>query len=146
MPTASKLIAAVAFGLVAYLAALAYVPLLPDGTTTGYFAEIMAGLGLVIGWQTMGAQIGRGYAEAASLGLRTSLFIVVWALLGFAVYAMILRSTKMIYHNAGEAMLDVPIQMMTYGKLLGDVRLIETLIVGGVIGGLVTEYAGRRWS
>ena len=80
------------------------------------------------------------------MGLRGSLYLVVCALFGFSIYVMILRSTKMIYHDAGEALLDVPMQMLKYAKLLVDVTLIEVLIVGGLIGGLVTEFAGRRWS
>jgi hypothetical protein len=146
MPTAAKLIAAVAFAAVAWLAAAAYIPLLPEGTRTGFFKEIMAALGFLIGWRTVGAHLRTGYAEAASLGLRASLFIVAWALFGFSVYVMIQRSTKMIYHDAGEAVLDVPMQMIKYGKLLADAKLVEVLIAGGLIGGLVTEFVGRRWS
>ena len=146
MPTAAKMIAAVAFAIVAGLAALAYIPSLPGGTSTGYFPELMAALGFLIGWQAVGGQVGRGYAKGVSLGLRGSVLIVVWGLLLFAIYFVILRSTKMIYKDAGAALLDVPMQMLKYGKLLASVRVAVVLVAGGVIGGVIAEFAGRRWS
>ena len=146
MPTAAKMIAGVAFAIVAALAAFAYIPGLPEGTSTGYFPELMAALGFLIGWMAVGAQVGRGYAEGISLGVRASVLIVVWALFLFGIYYMILRSTKMVYHDAGEAILDVPMQMLRYGKLLASVKLAAVLAAGGILGGLLTEFVGRRWS
>ena len=146
MPTAAKMIAGVAFAIVAALAAFAYIPALPQGTSTGYFPELMAALGFLIGWMAVGRQIGRGYVEGISLGVRASVLIVFWALFLFAIYFMIMRSTKMIYHDAGEALLDVPMQMLRYGKLLASVNLVGVLLAGGVIGGVISEFVGRRWS
>ncbi len=145
MPTGAKLIAAVAFAIVGWLAAGAYVPLLPESTRTGFFPEIMAGLGFLLGWLTLGPHMGRGYADAASLGLRTSLLLVFWGLLGFSIYFMVQRSTKMIYDNAGTAALDVPMLMLQYGRLMGSVELIGILALGGLLGGVAAEFAGRRW-
>ena len=145
MPTAAKLIAAVAFAVVGWLAAGYYVLRLPEGTSTGYFREITAALGFVIGWLTLGSAVGRGYGEAVSLGLRTSLLLLAWALIGFSVDRMIIRSTKMTYKDVGEAVLDVPMLMLYYGKLMGSAPFIATLIIGGVLGGLAAEAAARRW-
>ena len=147
MPTAAKLIGAVAFALVGLLAALAYVP--PEGeiANNGIFPGITAALGFLIGWRTVGAEARRGYSEAISLGLRGSLFIVFWALLGFSLYIMILRATKMQYGGEpGKAVLAVPIIMLHFGKQLWAQNVIAVLIVGGVIGGVLTEFAGRRWT
>ena len=146
MPTAAKMIAGVAFAIVAAVAAFAYVPGLPEGTNTTYFPPLMAALGFLIGWMAVGGQVGRGYAESLSLGLRASILIVVWGLLLFAIYFMILRSTRMIYHDAGDALLDVPMQMLKYGRLLASVQLAVVLAVGGAIGGMIAEFTGKRWS
>ena len=145
MPTAAKMFAAVAFALVGWFAASAYIPLLPEGTSTGFFREITAALGFFIGWFTLGSSMGRGYREAISLGLRTSLLLLAWALVGFSVYRMILRSTKMTYHDAGEAILDVPMLMLGYGKVMGSAPFITILVVGGILGGLAAEFAAKRW-
>lgn len=145
MPTGAKLVAAVCFAIVGWLAAEAYIPQLPADTRTGYFREIMALLGFVLGWMTLGPNVGRGYADAASIGMRTSFLLVFWGLLGMSIYFMVRRSTRMIYDNAGDAALDVPMLMLQYAGLMGSVPLIAILAVGGAIGGVLTEFAGRRW-
>lgn len=145
MPTGAKLIAGICFAIVGWLAAEAYIPLLPQDTRTGYFREIMVVLGFVLGWMTLGPNVGRGYGDAASLGMRTSFLLVFWGLLGISIYFMVRRSTRMMYDNAGDAILDVPMLMLRYAGLMGSVPLIAVLVVGGVIGGVLTEFAGRRW-
>lgn len=145
MPTAAKLAAALAFAILGWLAANAYVPQMPEDTSVGYLREIVAALGWVIGWFTLGPALGRGYVDALSLGLRTSILLVFWALVGFSTYAMIMRSTRMLYNDAGEALLDIPIQMLQYGKLMGDATFLGILILGGILGGWAAEFAARRW-
>ena len=145
MPTAAKLVSALAFALVGLWAALAYIPQLPEGTDTGQFPLIMAVLGLVLGWRSMGRNAGRGWGESAGYGLRTSVLIVVWALFGFAVYSMLMRSTRQLYRgDPGRAVMDVPDIMLQYGRLLIAQEVLVALIVGGLVGGILAEFAARR--
>lgn len=146
MPTAAKLVAAVMFAAVGFLAAQAYVPSLPEGTQIGFLREICAGLGLVIGWFVMGRLVGKGYVEAVGFGIRTSVTLLFWAVLGFSIYEMILRSTKMMYDGPMEALLGVFDLVIYYGKMMGSPEFIGTLLIGGVLGGIAAEWAGRRWS
>ena len=147
MPTAAKLVSAVAIALVALWAALAYIPQLPPDTDVGYLREIMSALGLVIGWRSLGRFVGRGYGEAIGHGLRASVLLVFWALLGFSSYTMLLRSTRQIYRaDVGRALLDVPSIMLDYGKLLLAQDVLVALGVGGIIAGLAAEWTSRRWS
>lgn len=147
MPTAAKLVSAVAFALVGLWAAISYIPQLPEGTSTGQFPAIMAALGFVIGWRSMGRSAGRGWGESLGYGLRTSALIVFWALLGFACYTMLMRSTRQLYRgDPGRAVMDVPVIMMQYGKLLAAQEVLVALVVGGLVGGLLAEFAARRWT
>ncbi len=146
MPTAAKLVAAVMFAAVGFLAAQAYVPSLPEGTQIGFLREICAGLGLVIGWFVMGRLVGKGYVEAVGFGIRTSVTVLFWAVLGFSIYEVILRSTKMMYDGPMEALLGVFDLVIYYGKMMGSPEFIGTLLIGGVLGGIAAEWAGRRWS
>lgn len=146
MPTAAKMFSAVAFVLVGWWAAVAYIPQLPPGMAVGYFAEIMAALGFVVGWRSLGRNAGRGYSDSISYGLRTSFLLVFWALLGFAVYLMIERSLLQGYRgDVGKAVLDVPQIMMQYGRLTLTEGVLAALIIGGVIAGLLAEMVARRW-
>lgn len=147
MPTAAKLVSAVAFALVGWLAALAYIPQLPEATNTAFLPLMMAILGFLVAWLSMGPNAGRGYPTAISLGLRTSALLVFWGLLCFALQYMVRQSFHVgHYHNLGEAVLDVPMLMIQYGKLLWAQQVVGTLAIGGVLGGILTEFAGRRWS
>jgi hypothetical protein len=146
MPTAAKLVAAVMFAAVGFLAAQAFVPSLPEGTQIGFLREICAVLGLVIGWLVMGRLVGKGYVEAVGFGIRTSVTVLFWAVLGFSIYEMILRSTKMMYDGPMEALLGVFDLVIYYGKMMGSPEFIGTLLIGGVLGGIAAEWAGRRWS
>lgn len=147
MPTAAKIVSAVAFALVGLWAAFAYIPQLPEGSSVGLFPEIVAALGFIIGWRSLGRNAGRGYGESAGYGLRASILIVFWALLGFSCYTMLLRSTRQIYRaDAGKALLDVPKIMLEYGRLAVAQEVIIALVVGGVVGGIVAELTARRWS
>lgn len=147
MPTAAKAVAALAFALVAYFAAQGVKApgVMPEGTQFGWFSEITAGIGFLCGWIVMGGLVGKGYGEAAASGLRVSVTIVFWALLGFAIYDMVQQSMKMRYHGPMEAVLDVFNIMLVNGKRLGTLEILGTLAVGGVLGGVVAEWAGRRW-
>ena len=146
MPTAAKLIAAVAFAIVALIAAITFVPHMPEGSQIGLFRELTAVIGFIVGWFVMGDLVGKGYGEAAGSGLRTSVTVVFFTLLGFSVYLMVKKSYKMVYDGPMDAVLGVFQLMMEYGQMMLVPDVLGVLAVGGVLGGVVAEWAGRRWS
>jgi hypothetical protein len=145
MPTAAKLVSAVLFALVAAYAAHIFIPILPEGTQTGWLRQVSAAIGFLVGWQVMGRNVGKAYAESAATGLRASITALFLTLLAFSVYTMILRSTKMLYDGPMEAILGVFDLMIYYGKMMGDRTFLGVLAVGGMISGLIAEFVGRRW-
>lgn len=147
MPTAAKLAAAVLFTALAVLAALVYRPLLPEGTQTGWLMPCSAAIGLICGWRIMGRLTGKGYMPAMNTGIRVSVTTLFWVALGFSIYTMIVRSTKMLYGaDPGEAILAVFDLMLGYGALMLDGPFIAVVLLGGVICGALSEYVGQRWS
>lgn len=145
MPTAARLVAAIIFAGVAFLAANVYVPLLPAGTQTGWFAAVSAGFGAVVGWMVMGALAGRGTTAAMGYGVRTSVTIVFWVGLFLSIREMILRSMNLRYDGPMEAVIGTFDIAIDYGRLMVDPQLLAVLGLGGLLGGLVTEFASRRW-
>ena len=146
MPTAAKFAAAVLFAALAVIAAEIYRPLLPEGTQTGWLHLGSAAIGLICGWWIMGRLVGKGYGTAMNSGVRVSVTVLFWATLAFSIYVMVYRSTKMLYDNAGEAVLGVFALMLDYGKLMLDAQFIGVVLLGGLVCGAMTEYVSRRWS
>ena len=146
MPTASKLVAAIAYALLGYIAAQTFVKHLPPGTPLGYFREITAAIGFVVGWLVMGKLTRKGYRDAINSGLVTALLLVFWALLAFALYFMLKKSTRMMYDGPMEAVLGIFQLMFDYGRMLVVPDMLGVVLLGGVVAGLVTEWAGKRWS
>jgi hypothetical protein len=146
MPTASKLVAAICFAVLGYMMAEAYKQVLPPDAQLGTFSLICAGIGLLCGWLVAGRLSGKGYGKAWGLGVRTALTTVFWALLGFSIHEMILRSMKGRYGGSPmEALAGAISLVVENGQKALEQNFLLTLFIGGVIGGLLTEFAGRRW-
>ncbi len=146
MPTASKLVAAVAYALLGFLAAQTFIKYLPEGTPLGYFCEITAAIGFIVGWLVMGKLTRKGYREAINSGLVTALILVFWALLAFSLYFMLRKSMRMMYDGPMEAVLGIFQLMFDYGKMLVQPDMLGVILMGGIVAGMVTEWAGKRWS
>ncbi len=146
MPTAAKLVAAVVFAIVGWIAADAYVPTLGEGYDAGPFRELVALIGLAVGWRVMGPDAGHGYQQAVGSGLKTAVVMVFFALLLFSVQQMISQSMNMRYDGPLEAVLDVFNVMLERALEMMTTQILGTLLVGGIIGGILTEKASKRWS
>ncbi|THD82405.1 TrgA family protein [Aliigemmobacter aestuarii] len=145
MPTAAKLVSAVMFAAIAWLAAEALKPGLPEGMSPGFLSEVMVGIGLLSGWLVMGRLVGSGYGPAISSGVQTAATFTFFGVLGFAFYEMILRSTKLRYDGPFEAIQGMMELMWEYAGLLVRMEVLVILVVGSVIAGVVAEWVGRRW-
>jgi hypothetical protein len=145
MPTGAKLMAAVSFAVVGWIIANAYIPNMPEAQAMGAFREGVAFLGAIIGWRVMGPSVGRGYVEAAGSGIKTVVVLVFFALLLFSIYEMLMNSVKMRYDGPMEAALDVLMTMVRRSEALVSLSVLASMLIGGMIAGLLSENAGRRW-
>lgn len=146
MPTGAKLTAALAFAVVAFGAAEAFKPLMPPHTQFGSFSFLCALIGLFTGWKVMGGRVGRGWTNALSVGLTASAVMTFAALFLFSFRETILRSMNRRYDGPLEATVGTFGIMVEYGTVMADPRLLAILLLGGLLGGIVAEAAGRRWS
>lgn len=148
MPTAAKLVAAIVFALIAFLAAHIYVVALPGGQPGGILREVSGGVGLLCGWFVMGpaAERARGRVDAMGGGIRTSLTIVVLVVLIFSCADMLDRAIKGRYKTPLDAVLGVFEQALVLAPPLAQPDILGVLLLGGLFGGAVAHWAGRRWS
>jgi hypothetical protein len=145
LPTGAKAMAAASFAVVGWLLANAYVPNMPELTSVGFFRELMALLGAVIGWQVMGNSVGKTYLDAIGSGWKTVVVLVFYALLLFSIYEMLMQSVRMAYDGPLEAIIDVFNRMLKRSAPLLSVGVIAVAVVAGGVAGILTENANRRW-
>lgn len=145
MPTAAKLVAALAFAVLGYLAAEVFKGTMPERTVWGYFTPVSAVIGLVCGWGVMGGLVGRGYQAAIGFGLRTMVQAVLLVVVVFSIYGAVLRSTKLSYDGPMEAVLGMFQLALEYLGKIATQPMMGTLLLGGILGGVAAEWANRRW-
>lgn len=145
MPTGAKLMAAISFAVVGWILANYFAQNLPDGTAVGPIREAAALVGAVVGWKVMGPSVGKGYVEAAGSGIKTAVVLAVVALFLLALKEMLDNSVKLRYDGALDAILDVFQTMAKRSQAMLSLGVFATIFLGGIIAGLLTENAGRRW-
>ncbi|NBZ87854.1 TrgA family protein [Stagnihabitans tardus] len=146
MPTFAKLTAAVLFAFVGWWAAVTYNAHLPDNVSLPKLPYSMAALGAALGWWSLGPSSGKGYRDTIAYGLRTSVLIGFLAMFGVAFLLMLRKSTNQMYRaDPFAAVLDVPDLMYQYGRYMLNQDVLMVLAAGGIIGGILVEYAARNW-
>lgn len=146
MPTRGRLVGAILFAGLAWYTSLLIIPLFPVGTNLGLFQEVNTFFGLIAGWTVAGSRAGLGYVAAFSYGLTALVAMVVMALFFNSSVVMVEQSLRKRYDGPGEAVTDVFQMFVDHAIMMATPEIIGTLLIGGIVGGLVTEFFGRRFS
>ena len=146
MPTASKLVAAIAFAALAWFISDLVKPLLPEGTQFDLLSPINALFGLIMGWRIMGRNAGNGLVASSGYGLTTLVATVFWCLLAWAGYEMVIRSTRLRYDGPVQALQDMVTLMIEYGQLASTNTVLAAALAGSLFCAWLSELAARRWT
>jgi hypothetical protein len=146
MPTMGRLVGAILFAGLAWYTSLLIIPLFPVGTNLGLFQEVNTFFGLIAGWTVAGPRAGLGYVAAFSYVLTALVAMVVMALFFNSSVVMVEQSLRKRYDGPGEAVTDVFQMFVDHAIMMATPEIIGTLLIGGIVGGLVTEFFGRRFS
>lgn len=146
MPTAAKLFGALAFAAIAFFAANAVVPLLPEGAQLGSFIPISTIVGALSGWFVAGPLSGRGYKASFGNGMRAALSIVFWCLAIFAVDEMVNNAIRHRYDGPMSAIVGAFEIALDFAKMILVPDVVGILVIGGMLGGAFVEWVARRWS
>jgi len=145
MPTFGRLIGAIMFGALAWYTTLLIIPLFPDEIALGWFQQVNTFFGLLAGWRVAGPRAGSGYYASLGYGLTAMFGMLFMALFTNSFVVMIEKSLQRIYDGPVEAVIDVFQLVIEHGQIMISVDVIGTLIIGALIGGIVTEFFGRRF-
>jgi hypothetical protein len=145
MPTAGKLIGAIAFAVLAYFVSDLIKPYLDEGTQYGLLSPLNAFFGLIMGWRIMGNGAGRGFYSATGYGLTTVFATTFWCLLIWGGVEMMDNATRMRYDGPVDALQDMASIIFEYMKLIAKPDIIGTAIVGSVLCAWFAEFFARRF-
>ncbi len=145
MPTAAKLVGAIAFGVLGWLAASVLGQALPATIKLGHVPEGAFVAGLACGWLIAGAQAGQGFGRAFWTGIWTGLVMVALVLVVAAVWQMLVNATFRMYPGPFEALAGLADLVFHFGAMLGVRDFLLVMGIGSALAGWVTEAAGRRW-
>lgn len=147
MPTASKLVGALALALTAGVAAWIYAAAEINPKPLGFwFVATNMGVGFFVGWFGIGRRPGSDVVSAMGLGLRGLVFLIIASGMTFAAFTIYDEVDRNKYRDP----MELPIAWIQIA--IDNVRsaatqdIIIALLVGGILTGLVTYWADRRWS
>ncbi len=148
MPDAARLVAAICLAAVAFflsgLVQEVYVGERGE-TNFGWFVPVNVGIGLLVGWISMGPRAGRGVSSAITNGATGVFLLVLWTLFVQACNEMTRLAMKNRYDNAFEAVAAIFQIAAEWGLLLLTAPILGTMAIGAVVSGLLTEFAWRTW-
>ncbi len=145
MPTAAKLMSAIALGLVAFIVSEQFKPLMPEGTDFGHFSLVNAVIALIVGWKVIGSRAGKGVMNGINAGLTGMLAMLIIVLFAHAFWIMVQNSLNLRYDSTSEAVQSVFSMMGEHALMLLKVNIVITLVGGAVFCGLLAEATSRRW-
>lgn len=144
-PNASQLVASTSLAIIAFIVSGQIMPLMPEGMDFGYFTYVNMALGIVVGWVVMGKRAGRGITPAINNGLTGVAVLVFWGLFVQGCYEMVRRAMANRYDGPFEAVAAIFELALDYAMDIFVPNILLTLLIGGVLAGLATEYAQRKW-
>jgi hypothetical protein len=145
MPTAAKLVAAIALAVVGFFGSGTVASHLPEGENPGYLWAVAMVCGIFAGWRVLGPDAARGRVAAAGVGLRATAVMTLLVLFFAAFAEMIEQSLLKHYNGPMQAIVAVFDIMLRLGRMLGHVDVLGVLVVGGILAGLLAHYAARNW-
>lgn len=145
MPDAAKLVGAIGMAILAFIVSGMVMPLFEEETNFGYFTHVNVVLGALVGWLTIGKRAGRGLVSGINLGLTGAVVLVFWGLFVQACNEMTRLALKNRYDGPFEALTAIFQIGAEWALLMTTVPIWSTLLIGGMIAGLASEFAWRTW-
>lgn len=145
MPTAAKMIAAIALAITGILTAGAVIPHMPEGQPIKWLYQVSIIVPIVAGWRVVGRLIGKGYRLSFNVGLYATVVATFFTLLFFAIGEMLKRSTRNQYDGPMDAIVNMFGVFLEYAVLLLNPGPAMYLVICAVILGPLAEFGHRKW-
>lgn len=144
MPTAGRLVAAILLGGLGYFASGLVMAIWPVDYNFGWFREVCALVGVVMGWRVIGVRLGRGMLAGVGAGLTGLGAMLFWLFLLFSFNEMLGRSLDLRYTGPFEALNGMFIIAYEWFLNITNPRLWMILVGGAAAIGFVSELFTRK--
>ena len=151
MPTGCKLVSAVYFAVLGWLLGglvwTSYVVVKEiEHKPNTSLNILMAFIGILVGWRLMGVRGGQGRNYAIQGGILTAVALMIWTIVVLSIRSMVQQAMKGKYGgNISEAVVSGFQIAIDSVKDYWNVPIVLALVVGGIVGGIVADWAARRW-
>lgn len=145
MPDAAKLVAALGMAVLAFVVSGMIMPLFEEDTNFGWFTEVNVVVAIIVGWLVIGRRAGRGVISAVNVGLTAPVVLVFWAIFIQSCNEMTRIAMKNRYDGAFEALVAIFEIGAEWALLMSTIPIWAVLFAGGMLVGLLTEFAWRTW-
>ncbi len=145
MPTAAKLVAALALALTGAIAAMIFVQGNPEIPIGIRFVGTNALVGFFAGWYSLGKNPGNGIFDGAMSGIRSLVFLLIGSGMVFAFYHV----SRNLQQFKSQDVTSLPLAWIENSfenvvlAMSKDVAI--ALVIGGVLSGIASYIASRRW-
>lgn len=144
MPTAAKLTALIVFAILGYFIFAVMVPLFDEAVVPRFLLPVCVGVGAWSGWVFCGAKT-MDIRSGIGTGMTAMAAMVFGILFIMSFVQMIHLSLRRRYDGPMEAIVDVFNLMYDNLLIFGTQTMGLTLLVGGLIAGLVTGIIGKKY-
>jgi len=145
MLTASRLIGALAFAVFGTYLAFITVKYFDEGAAPSYWIGLAAFAGFWAGWSVVGPRTGRGYSSSVGVSLTGVVALGFWVIFLHSVYEMVQKSMRRAYEGPADALVGVLEIGGEYALRFANLEVLATLVAGGLIAGMFTEFFARRY-
>lgn len=151
MPTAAKLVAAVALAFVTAMMVPILISYYPDERFDRDARELMqtfAIIGGLVGWFSLGKRVKTEGGKGIMLGLRAALVTTIWIVFVLAVNNVVgsILDRDLAGAEPMEAIFQMFAKAAEYGTFLLNPKLVGIIAFAGVTVGVLTANTQRKWN
>ncbi|MDQ2088991.1 TrgA family protein [Marimonas arenosa] len=142
----SKLAAAVCYAILAWVVSGMVIEVMPEREEWGNFQPFNALIGLLVGWFVVGRRLRVDYVTAMGIGFTGMAAALFWVLFAHAFNEMLALALARRFDGPVEAIVSIFKLGIEYAANLAYPHIVATLVLGGMLSGVIAEYVDRRWS
>ncbi len=149
MPTAARLVAALSLAagcVLMYFVLLVQYPDLRFERHQNELMGLLAGVGFLVGWLSLGVRAAMDDTSPMSLGIRATITCAIWIVILLSVRYIVDNMFRHGYDTPMQAIKDMFGVGFEYVLLMGNWKLIAFACVAGIVAGALTDSAAKTWN